>query len=205
MRTAAIPGRRRARGALIALAACCVLPASAGLLTTEQTVANFTFAGDQVDYAPDPKTFAPAADSTLTFTATDPTLGLGWSDNTHDPLRGALHVFMKGSNYGSFGGSDVNVFGSLPTLNKAPESRLLNDSIKALRPDSKPGTLEFLIDRDRIVGRLASRYRGVGIFMLVSGVDDLTWVQGFADGAATMELLQVEDDAADRGRADRDQ
>ncbi len=44
--------------------------------------------------------------------------------------------------------------------------------------------MEFLIDRDRIVGRLASRYRGVGIFMLVSGVDDLTWVQGFADGAA---------------------
>ena len=77
--------------------------------------------------------------------------------------------------------------------------------IKALRPDSKPGTLEFLIDRDRIVGPLASRYRGVGIFMLVSGVDDLTWVQGFVDGAATMELLQVEDDAADRGRADRDQ
>ncbi len=104
MRTTATSRWRLVHGGLIGLAACCALPATAGLLTTEQTVVNFTFTGDQVDYAPDPKTFAPTAGSTLTFTATDQTLGLGWSDNIHDLLRGSLHVLMKGSNYGSFGG-----------------------------------------------------------------------------------------------------
>jgi hypothetical protein len=29
--------------------------------------------------------------------------------------------------------------------------------------------------------------------MLVPGVDEMSWVQGFADGAATMELLDAEE------------
>ena len=195
--------RRRARVWLIGVAACCVQPAAAGLLTTERTLADFSFAGDQVDYAPDPRSLSPTVDSADSFSATDPTLGLGRTDNTHDPLRGFLHLLLKGSNYGHFDGADFNTFGSLPNLDRLTESRLLTDAIQALRPDSKPGPLDFLIDRDRIVGRLASRYRGVGIFMVVDGVDDLSWIQGFADGAATMEILNVEDGAINPARANR--
>jgi len=195
--------RRRARAGLIVIAACGVHPAAAGLLTTERTLADFSFAGDQVDYAPDSRSLSPTVDSAYSFTATDPTLGLGRADNTHDPLRGSLHLLLKGSNYGYFEGADFNTFGSLQTLERLTESRLLTDAITALRPDSKPGPLDFLIDRDRIVGRLASRYRGVGIFMVVNGVDDLTWVQGYADGAATMEILDVEDGAINPAGANR--
>ena len=70
------------------------------------------------------------------------------------------------------------------------------DTVRAMRPDSKPGGLDFLIGRDRIVGPLASRYRSVGIFTVVAGVDDSTWVQGFADGVSTMQLLEAEEGIA---------
>lgn len=199
--------RRRVRLLATGLAAAALwAPASpAGLLTTRETLADFRFAGDQIDYDPDPKTLVPARDGPLAFTVTEPALGLGATQSVHDPLRGSLHILMKDSNYGAFEGAAFDVFGSLPPLGRSGETVLLQDSIKALKPDSKPGALDFLNDHDRLTGPLVSRYRGVGIFMLVWGLDDQTWTQGFADGASTMELLLIEDRAVrPRNAEDRD-
>ena len=186
----------------LAAAALWAPAAPAGLLTTRETLADFRFAGDQVDYDPDPKTLIPARDSPLAFIVTDPALGLGATQSIHDPLRGSLHILMKDSNYGAFEGAPFNVFSSLPPLGRPPEAVLLGDSIKALKPDSKPSALDFLNDHDRLTGPLASRYRGAGIFMLVWGLDDESWVRGFADGASTMELLLIEDRAVRPGAAE---
>ncbi len=168
----------------------CALPAAAGLLTTDRTLANFQFVANQVDYAPDPDSLTLRTAGSFAFT--DPASVVDLQGNRRDPLRGALHLTLKGNAYGNFLRSDFNVFGSLPTPDQQPAARLLITTAQALRPDSKPGTLEFLIDRDLIAGPLASQYRGVGIFMLVPGVDELTWVRGFADGAATMQLIAAE-------------
>lgn len=189
-------GRRAAVAAVMTIALTLATPLSAGLLTTDRTVPNFNFVGAEVDYFPDPETLALSPDSAFAFTATDPDLGYAHSQTSHDTLRGSLHIVLNASNYGNFLGSDFNVFGTLPVNAAATEATLLTRSISALKPDSKPGALEFLIDRQLIVGRLASRYRGVGVFMLVPGVDEMTWVQGFADGASTMELLDAEDTGA---------
>ncbi|HYN77299.1 MAG TPA: hypothetical protein VES73_05855 [Lamprocystis sp. (in: g-proteobacteria)] len=177
------------------LSSACLLvaPVGADLLTTDRTLADFTFLGAAVDYAPDPKTFALSANRDLEFTSADPDLGFGVSSSSHDSLRGSLHIGTKADNFGNFISADFNLFGSLPTLSNLPEARLATDTVRALRPDSKPGGFEFLIDRDRIIGPLASRYRSVGMFTVVAGVDDLTWVQGFADGAATMEMIRAEE------------
>lgn len=193
--TARPAGRCGPLAAALAAASVVCGPAAAGLLTTEETLADFQFEGDRVDYAPDPKTLLPSLDGPLAFTMTEPALGVAVTQGLHDPLRGSLHVLMKDSNYGDFAGAPFNVFGSLPPLNRVPEPKLLAGSITALRPDSKPSSLDFLSDHERLTGPLASRYRGVGIFMLVYGVDDETWVRGFADGAATMDLLMVEEGA----------
>ena len=196
--TAGPAGRGGALAAGLAAALALAAPATAGLLTTEETLADFQFAGDQVDYRPDPRTLLPARDSPLAFTMTEPALGVAASQGLHDPLRGSLHLTMKACNYGDFEGAPFNVFGSLPPLSRMTEPALLAGSIAALRPDSKPSSLDFLNEHDRLTGPLASRYRGVGIFMLVYGIEDETWVRGFADGAATMELLMVEEGAVRR-------
>ena len=190
-------GRRHmAQALLTGVVLSIATPVVAGLLTTDRTLADFSFVGGEVDYAPDPKTVTLPTDAASAFMVTDPDLGYGGSDSIHDTLRGALHISTKAANFGNFIGSDFNVFGSLPALATQPEAVLAADAVKALKPDSKPGGLEFLIDRDLIVGRLASQYRGAGIFMLVAGVDEETWVRGFADGAAAMKLLSVEDAVA---------
>jgi hypothetical protein len=185
------------------LAAGLALPAAAGLLTTDQTLADFHFVGGMVDYNPDPAILTIPLNSAYTFTATDPALAFGNPNNVHDPLRGSLHITSKGNNFGHFASADFNLFGSLQANTSRSESELLKDEIAALRPDSKPATLSFLSDHDTIVGPLASHYRSVGVFTLVSGVDDVTWVQGFEDGASVMQLVNVEDAVTNGNRGAR--
>jgi hypothetical protein len=191
-----LPGRTTARALLLVIAAIGAAPAHADLLTTRQTLENFSFLAGAIEYAPDPRTFTLPTDGAFAFTATDPDLGYRAADSKHDSLRGSLHIVPKSDNYGNFLSADFNIFGSLPALSNQTEARLNADAVQSLRPDSKPDGLAFLSDHERIIGPLASRYRGAGVFMLVVGVDDQTWVQGFADGANTMQLLDAEDGVA---------
>lgn len=187
------PRRTTARALLLVIAAVGTAPARAGLLTTRQTLENFSFLAGELEYHPDPRTFTLPTDGAFAFTATDPDLGYRAAGSKHDSLRGSLHIVPKSDNYGSFLSADFNIFGSLPTLSAQTAATLNADAVKSLRPDSKPDGLAFLSDHEPIIGPLASRYRGAGVFMLVAGVDDQTWVQGFADGANTMQLLDAED------------
>ena len=50
------------------------MPVCAGLLTTDVTLADFSFVGAQVDYDPDPKTYARSAIRDLEFSTADPDL-----------------------------------------------------------------------------------------------------------------------------------
>ncbi len=167
----------------------CAMPLAAGLLTTERTLANFTFVGDDLEYSPDPGSYALPVDSAVA----DPGLGEGSADSAHEPLRGSLHLGVKTDRFGDFRGADFNAFGSLPALAARPEVELLNGSVKSTGPGTRLGGLECPFERDRISGPLVGQYRLVGIFTLAAGVDEVTWVQGFADGAAALRVLSAED------------
>jgi hypothetical protein len=171
----------------------CAMPLAAGLLTTERTLANFTFIGEDLAYSPDPGARALPVDSAMAFPVTDPDLGDGSADRAQEPLRGSLHLGVKTDRFGDFRGADFNAFGSLPALAARPEAELLNDSVKSSGPGTRLGGLESLFERDRISGPLVGQYRLAGIFTLAAGVDEVTWVQGFADGAAALRLLSAED------------
>ncbi len=165
------------------------MPLAAGLLTTERTLANFTFIGEDLEYSPDPGSDAVPVDRAVA----NPGPGEGSTDSAPEPLRGALHLGAKTDRCGDFRGADFNAFGSLPALAARPEAELLNDSVKSTGPGIRLGGLECLFERDRISGPLVGRYRLVGIFTLAAGVDEVTWVQGFADGAAGLRVLSAED------------
>jgi hypothetical protein len=171
----------------------CAMPLAAGLLTTERTLANFTFVGEDLEYFPDPEGRVLPVDSAMAVAVTDPNLGDGRADRVPEPLRGSLHLGARTDRFGDFRGADFNAFGSLPALAVRPETELLNDSVQAESPGTRLGGLECLFERDRISGPLVGHYRLVGIFTLAAGVDEVTWVQGFADGAAALRLLSAAD------------
>ncbi len=193
---AIVAARRHAlAGCLAVLALSQATPLSAGLLTTERTVANFSFKGGAVDYRPDPRAYLQAAGSTTSLAARLPDFG-GESGKALDPLSGALFLDAKPDNFGDIEARDFNVFGSLPPADSLPDSTLLDGPIKALGEDSKAAGFYRLIDRKPIVGHMASQYRGAGIYMLVAGLDETTWIAGYKDAASTNQLLSLEDAAA---------
>ena len=187
-------GRTQARSVWLACSLLlCAMPLAAGLLTTERTLADFTFVGEDLDYFHDPEGRALSVDSAMAVPVTDPNLGDGSADRAPEPLGGSLHLGARTDRFGDFRGADFNAFGSLPALATRPAAALLNDSVKAESPGTRLGGLECLFERDRISGPLVGQYRLVGIFALAAGVDEVTWVQGFADGAAALRLLHAED------------
>jgi hypothetical protein len=186
---------RALAGLLAALALTAAPPLCAGLLTTERTVANFSFKHGTVDYRPEPGQLdlvggdASALSTRLSGLARR-------ADNALDPLSGALHLDDKHDDFGDISRIDFDLFGSLQSAESLPSGELLSASVETLGKDSKGGGFYRLIDQKPIAGTLASQYRAAGIFMLVAGVDDATWVAGYKDAASTNQLLDLEDAVA---------
>lgn len=188
--------RQRSAAAFAALALLGSAPLSAGLLTTDRTVANFVFKGGEVDYRPDAGRLLWSAAGAASLASRLPDLG-GESTTALDPLGGALHLDAGLDNFGNLDRGDFNLFGSLPAAATLPDGALLDGAVSALREDSKTGGVDGLQDLNPVTGPLASQYRSIGIFMLVDGVDQGVWIAGYKDAASTQRLVSLEDAAAD--------
>ncbi len=159
--------------------------ASAGLLTTGSALANFSFKGAAVDYNPDPGVFTLAANPAAT------------PDEAIDAPNAGLHLSARIDENGNLLSGEIRMFGSIPSARSRAQADLLSGSVRQLSWDTKGGgPLAFLIDRDRIGGKLANVYRGAGIFVLVDGLDDVDWVNGFKDAETTVQLLRLEEQVA---------
>lgn len=178
------------RFTLAALASGAILAAPvtyAGALTTDVTVPNFTFDGAMVDYDPDPEQFSLNA---VTRVGSD-----SWLSD-YKPRHGfrdwTLHLnAAMGESGGDF---ELSYFGSIPNASSVSEIELLKGSLSALDWDTKgSGQISFLIDESSVTGKLAVLARSYGIHVEVDGLDPVAWVNGFQDAAATVQLLQLED------------
>lgn len=171
------------------LALLWVETAAAGLLTTDRMVPNFIFKSGTLDYRPTPEDLVPlgplSASGRLLHIDGDPALGM-------DPLRGSLQI-GSAQRFGNLADLPFNVFGSLPSADSLSGSELLSASVKSLDQDNKGRGLERLIDDAPIKGRLASRYRGAGIFTAVDGVDETSWIASYQQLASAVELIALED------------
>jgi hypothetical protein len=170
---------------------------SAGLFTTELALTNFRFTGAVVDYDPDPRLFSLRADDSTSLDGSDPVSGSTTSYDANDPddsLDGRLHIDEKLDSLSNLRNPSFTLFGSLPPAASLSETDLLNGSLKALRADNKnAGSLAFLMDDNSVTGSLASLYRSAGVFVLVDGLDEVNWINGFKDAPATRRLLSLED------------
>jgi len=92
----------------------------------------------------------------------------------------------------------------VPPASSLSEIDLLKNALQSVRADHKSGgSVAFLAERDSVTGPLANQYRSAGIFVLVDGVDEVNWINGFKDAAATAQLLSLEDGAAEGARQGR--
>jgi len=174
---------RALAGSLATLLLLQVQTVSAGLFTTERTVANFRFNGTALDYDPSPRLVR----------ASDPVSGSSSASDANGPL----HIDEGLDNFGNLKNVSFNLFGSVPPAASLPEIDLIKDSLKALRADNKgAGSVAFLAERDTVTGSLANQYRSAGVFVLLNGVDEVNWINGYKDAAAIAELLNLEEGPA---------
>lgn len=187
--------RRVVAASLAGLLLLQVKAVSAGLFTTESALANFSFIGATVNYDPDPGLLTLYSDTAVSG---DPSLTGDASSSSgrssRDPLSGSLHLTAKIDNLGNLQSGDVNIFGSLPPATFFGPLELLKGSLTAVTADGLGrGSLAFMIDQRSVSGPLAYLYRSAGVFVLVDGVDEVSWINGFKDAAATIELVSLED------------
>jgi hypothetical protein len=197
--------------ALLGSVACLLLQVqavSAGLITTEQALANFQFTGMAVDYDPAPPFFSALAASPASLPSLDPVSEANKSyvppTGLEGSLRSPLFVDEGLGNFGKLSNVSFNLFGSVPPASSLSEIDLLKNALQSVRADHKSGgSVAFLAERDSVTGALANQYRSAGIFVLVNGVDEVDWINGFKDAEATAQLLSLEDDATERARQGR--
>lgn len=164
---------------------------SAGLFTTEQALGNFTFTGDRLDYHPSPQGLSLHAPDSASLDGGDP---------DPDLSGGAFHIEDRTDSFGKLTDLSVTLFGSLPPADSYSELDLLKTSLESLRGDHEgTGSLAFLAEGDAVTGSLANRYRSAGVFVLVDGVDQINWVNGFEDAVTTAQLLGLEDGVGIKG------
>ena len=197
--------------ALMGFVACLLLQVqavSAGLFTTEQALANFQFTGIAVNYDPAPPFFSAPAAGPASFTSLDPVSEANKSYVPPTGLDGSLsaplYIDEGLDNFGKLSNLSFTLFGSVPPASSLSEVDLLKNALQSVRADHKSGgSVAFLAERDSVTGPLANQYRSAGIFVLVNGVDEVDWINGFKDAEATAQLLSLEDDATERARQGR--
>jgi hypothetical protein len=84
--------------------------------------------------------------------------------------------------------NDVTVLAAMPSVETQGLAERLRSTIEAMPPSTLGDHFSFLLTDQPLPGEVALRYRNIGVFTRVAGLDDAVWARDFDSSASLLDL-----------------
>lgn len=167
-------------------------PATAGVVGVGTSIADFTFVDGVPAYDTERIIVAPPEPDRPDLRSIFASVG---PDLVSDTERARLRLDKDGR---ELLGNDDTVLAVMQPIQEQSTSQRLRTTLDAMPPSTLGSRLSFLMMEQPVSGEVALRYRNIGIFTRVAGLDDAEWARDFDSSAS---LLNLSSDAAEALRA----
>jgi hypothetical protein len=159
----------------------------AGMLPMADSIADFMFEDGELSYTPtlEQDHLRLTADNSVLLSPGDGT------DRAADDGAGVEAQLRLRANVrnGELINGSFNIFGSMTPAADSDLRNLIDGTLHAMEVSRNGDAFDFMFVGKPLNGNLGLKYRKVGLYVRVAGIDEVAWTRGFDSSASMMNLI----------------